>query len=164
MTDTQTSPDIQAVVDAWRPFVHDIGNWHSLVEYVEPKPTGCGLVYELANPLGRPDESFAVADMRGIEYAQPHYHANGEVEIYFVLQGLGQVVVGSEVVMVEKGSVVVTPSSTAHYTIPDKEQGLVLAVVNTPPFNPENNIDLTATDLAVGYDHEQFQRLVQSAA
>jgi mannose-6-phosphate isomerase-like protein (cupin superfamily) len=116
-------------------------------------------VYELENPLGRANESFAVADMRGVEFAQPHYHANGEVEIYFVLHGLCRVVVGDEVLRVEKGSVVVTPSGTTHYALPDTEQGLVLAVVNTPPFKLANNIDIAKTDHAHGYDHNLFVRL-----
>lgn len=29
-------------------------------------------------------------------------------------------------------------------------------VVNTPPFDPENNIDVNATDMGVHYDHELF--------
>ncbi len=161
MVDTTYSPEIQALVDAWRPYLDGIEDWQTLVEGVEPKATGCGPVHELDNPLGRSDESFAVADMRGVKFAQPHYHANGEVEVYLVLHGLGQVVVGSEVLQVEKGSVVVTPSGTTHYALPDPEQGLVLAVVNTPPFNPTNNIDVTETDPAHNYDHELFGRLTK---
>ncbi|MEK7152431.1 MAG: cupin domain-containing protein [Patescibacteria group bacterium] len=161
-TGAQYSPEIQEVLDAWQPYVDSIDSWQSIIEGVEPKATGCGPVYEPDSPLGRPNESFAIADMRGVEYAQPHYHANGEVEIYFVLQGLGRVVVGNEVILVEKGSVVVTPSGTAHYVIPDKEQGLVLAVVNTPPFNPKNNIDVTESDLEAGYNHGQFKELTNS--
>lgn len=99
--------------------------------------------------------------MRGVEFAQPHYHTNGEVEIYFVLQGIGRVVVGNEIVQGEKGSVVATPSDTTHYAIPEKEQGLVMAVINTPPFSPANNVDVIETDLGVHYDHEQFLSLTQ---
>ena len=156
------SPEIQEVLDVWQPYVNSINDWRRAVEDIEPKATGCGPVYELVNPLDRPNESFAIADMRGVEYAQPHYHANGEVEIYWVVQGLGRVVVGDEVLAVEKGSVVVTPSGIAHYAIPDKHEGLVLAVVNTPPFNPENNIDVAETNAAAHYDHERFKQLVQA--
>lgn len=157
----QYSPEIEAVVDAYQLFVAKIEDWQILVGDVEPKATGCGPVYEPDNPLGRTDESFAIADMRGVKYAQPHYHANGEVEIYFVFQGLGRVVVGNEVLPVERGSVVVTPAGTTHYAIPDKEQGLVLVLVNTPPFNPVNNIDVTETDLAHSYNHELFKQLTK---
>jgi mannose-6-phosphate isomerase-like protein (cupin superfamily) len=163
MPTIQHLPEVQAVLDVWQPYVSGIDNWQALVEGVEPKATGCGPVYELNGLAGRTNESFAVADMRGIEYAQPHYHANGETEIYFVLQGAGRAVVGNKVLKVEKSSVVVTPSNTTHYAIPDKEQGLVLAVVNTPPFRPENNIDITESDPAVKYDHALFQSLTQQS-
>ena len=55
---------------------------------IHPKPTGCGPVYELKNPIERPNESFAIADMREIQVAEPHYHP--ETEIYFVLEGRGR--------------------------------------------------------------------------
>jgi len=161
MANAQHSPEIKPLIDAWQPYVAAVEDWQTLVEGVEPKATGCGPVYELDNPIGRSDESFAVADMRGIEFAQPHYHANGEVEVYFVLHGLGRVVVGNEILQVEKGSVVVTPSGTVHYALPDKEQGLVLAVVNTPPFELANNIDVSETDPAHHYDHKLFKHLTQ---
>jgi mannose-6-phosphate isomerase-like protein (cupin superfamily) len=159
MASVQYSTEITSLIDAWRPYIAAVEDWQALVEGVEPKATGCGPVYELDSPIGRSDESFAVADMRGVEFAQPHYHANGEVEVYFVLHGLGRVVVGNEILQVEKGSVVITPSGTVHYALPDKEQGLVLAVVNTPPFELVNNIDVSETDSVHQYDHELFKRL-----
>jgi mannose-6-phosphate isomerase-like protein (cupin superfamily) len=161
MANAQYSPETKPLIDAWQSYIAAVEDWRVLVEAVEPKATGCGPVYELDNPLGRPDESFAVADMRGIEFAQPHYHANGEVEVYFVLHGLGRVVVGNEILQVEKGSIVVTRSGTVHYALPDKEQGLVLAVVNAPSFNLANNIDVSEADPAHHYDHEIFKRLTQ---
>ncbi len=156
----QPSPEIQKVLDVWQPYVDSIDDWQVIVGDIKPVATGCGPVYEVPNPLDRSNESFAIADMRSIEYAQPHFHANDETEIYFVLQGRGQVVVGYEVLSVEKGNTVVTPSGTAHYTIPNQKEGLVLAVVNTPPFNPENNIDLTKSNPDVQFDYEQFQQLI----
>lgn len=162
MANATSSPEIQNLVEVWQPYIDSVEDWQTLVEGVEPKATGCGPVYELGNPLGRANESFAVADMRGIEFAQPHYHANGEVELYFVLHGLGRVVVGNEVLRVEKGGVVITPSGTVHYALPDKEQGLVLAVVNTPPFNPANNVDIAETNPSHSYNHELFKQLTKS--
>lgn len=158
----QYSPEIQALVDTWQAYLTPVDNWQDLVQGVEPKATGCGPVYELDNPLERPNESFAIADMRGVDFAQPHYHANGEIEVYFVLAGLGRVVVGNEIRVVAQGDVVVTPSGTTHYAIPHKEQGLVLGVVNTPPFRLENNIDVIGTDPDVGYDHSMFLELTQT--
>src|SRR5690349_9138628 len=111
------------LLDDWQTYFESIGDWQSVVAGIEPKQTGCGLVYEADSPLDRPDESFAIADMRGVDFAQPHYHTNGEVEIYFVIEGLGRVVVGYEVINVKQGSFVATPADMAHYAIPDKEQG-----------------------------------------
>lgn len=161
MTESHYPDTVQDVLDAWKPYIDTIKDWHDLVESIEPKATGCGPVYELENPLNRSNESMAIADMRGIDFAQPHYHANGETELYFVLQGQGRIIVGNEIIPVEKGSVVVTSPDTAHYTIPNKEDGLVLAVVNTPPFQFANNIDVTQSDTRVHYDHGQFKRLTQ---
>ncbi len=152
------TPEIDDVLAAWQPYIHTIDNWQSLVEGVEPKPTGCGPVYELPNPIERPHESFAIADMRELAFAEPHYHTNGESEIYIVLTGLGTVVVGGKEDEVEKGSVSVTPPETAHFTIPKRD--LVLAVINTPPFNANNAVSLEESDSRVGYDLDQLQRLV----
>lgn len=160
--DNVYTPTIKAVLGIWRPYVDSIEDWTVLVGDVEPKATGCGPIYELAGLLDRHNESFAIADMRGIKYAQPHYHTNGETEIYFVLQGQGCVVVGGVVMPLKKGDVTVISTETAHYAIPDKNEGLVLAVINTPPFNPKNNIDLMASNNAVGYSHEQFKELTDS--
>lgn len=157
---TQNSPEIQTVLDVWQPYVNAIDDWRTHVRGVEPKATGCGPVYEL-DALDRPKESFAIADMTSIDFAQPHKHVNGEVEVYFVLQGIGRVVVGHEIVKAAQGDTIVTPSGIAHYAIPHKNQGLVLAVVNTPPFNPENVIDLYASDKAAQFDYKQFKELTE---
>lgn len=152
---------MEAIVKAWKPYLEGIDDWQEVVKAIEPKPSGCGLVYELPNPseLDRPNESFAIADMRDLDVAEPHYHANGETEIYFVLQGLGLVVVGRKEQLVDEGSVVITPPDTVHFTVPQGD--LVLAVVNTPPFNSDNYVTVTETDERVGFDQEQFVRLSQ---
>lgn len=158
MTDTQNST-INELVTAWKTYFETVDNWQKLVTGIEPKTTGCGPVYELENKLNRPNESLAIADMRGIEYATPHYHANGETEVYFALEGAGLVVVGSEETQSKKGSVIVIPPDTAHYAIPDKVQGLILAVVNTPPFSIANNIDLADDNPEVNFDLNMFKQL-----
>ena len=151
---------IDQVVAAWTAYTDTIQDWQTLVEGVEPKQTDCGSVYELPNPIDRPNESFAIADMRDLKYSEPHYHANGEVEIYIVLTGLGKVFVGGEESELRPGSVSVTPPETTHFTIPT--DNLTLAVVNTPPFNPNNAISITETDASVGFDKQQFDALKQS--
>ncbi len=86
--------EMEGVVAAWKPYLDSVQDWQLLVDDVEPKPTGCGPVYELPNPINRPNETFAIADMRELKVYEPHYHANGETEIYVVLQGSGSIVVG----------------------------------------------------------------------
>jgi len=135
-------------------------DWRQLVGNTPPKATNCGPVYELETQSGCSSFGFAIADMRGIGVASPHYHTNGETEIYFVLEGSGHVVLRGKERIVKKGDVVVIPPDTAHYVFSIK--GLVLAVVNQPPFNPKNCIDLTESDPEVKFDLEQFQLLTSS--
>jgi mannose-6-phosphate isomerase-like protein (cupin superfamily) len=131
--------EIQEVVDVWGAYFEGLADWEALIEGVEPRQTGCGPVYEVPNPIeGRPNESFAIADMRGLEMSEPHLHANGEYEIYFVLQGVGRTAVGNAIHDLEPDTYVVTRPDTVHVTIPG--EGLVLAVVNTPPFKAENYV------------------------
>ena len=154
MSDTPT--EVESLLAAWRSYLDTIEDWQTLVQGIEPKSTGCGLVYELPNPIDRPNESFAIADMRNVKITEPHYHPN-ETEIYIVLQGSGKIVVGGKEQPIEKGSIVVTPPDTAHFTIPDKD--LVLAVINTPPFKPENYVVIAETDQAFGFDKAQYEGL-----
>lgn len=154
---TEYDQRMEAVVAAWMPYINSIGDWQQEVKVIKPVLTGCGPVYELPNPIDRPNESFAIADMRNLSITEPHYHPNDETEIYVVLQGLGTIVVGQKEQQVKKGSVIVTPPDTTHFTIPDSD--LVLAIINTPPFKPENYVVIRETDYAVGFDQEQFKRL-----
>jgi mannose-6-phosphate isomerase-like protein (cupin superfamily) len=98
--------------------------------------------------------------MRGVKVALPHYHKNGETEIYFVIQGLGLTVVGGKEIYLEKGSVVVTPPNTTHFTIPKRD--LVMMVINTPNFNAENIVEPTDSDPNVKFDKEQYDKLVHN--
>lgn len=139
--------NMQELVTAWGEYLATVNDWETLVEGIEPKVGGCGLVYEVANPIERPDESFAIADMRQLELSEPHKHINGETEIYFVVQGVGKIAVGNEVHDLAPGTSIVTPPDTVHITLPGKD--LVLAVVNTPPFNIDNYVVVDSTDDAV---------------
>lgn len=152
---------INEVVAAWTAYTDTITDWQQLVAGIVPKATDCGPVYELPNPLNRPNESFAIADMRELRITGPHYHANGEIEIYIVLTGIGKVFVGGGEDELGPGSGSVTPPNTVHFTVP--VENLVLAVVNTPPFSPENAISIMETDASVGFDKSQFEALKQSA-
>jgi mannose-6-phosphate isomerase-like protein (cupin superfamily) len=139
--------DIQETVAAWEGYLRTIDDWHKLIDGIEPKIGGCGLVYEIPNPIDRPNESFAIADMRELDVSEPHRHINGEVEIYTVLQGIGKIAVGTDIYELKPGVTIVTPPDTMHITIPTGN--LVLAVVNTPPFNADNYIAMTENDPVV---------------
>ena len=150
--------DIEEVVKVWSEYIESMPDWQVLVVDVEPKNTECGPVYEPESPLSGRTETFAIADMRNINVAQPHYHANNETEICFVIQGSGLTVMGGEEIEVEKGSIVVTPPNTAHYTFPQKD--LVMVVINTPSFKLENNIGITDTNPDVKFSKEQYELLL----
>lgn len=151
------APDM---VNAWQQFVHEIKDWQELVKLYKPHSGGCGIVYELPNFLNRPNEDFAIVDMRNVPFAEPHYHPDGVVEMYIVLQGTAIIVVGTHEYTVAAGDVVVIPPLTAHFTIPDHD--FVIAVVNTPPYRPELYISLHASNDSVCFDQQQFVRLCKN--
>jgi len=157
---TQNTPEIEELINVWQAYITTMGDWQALVKGVVPKQTYCGPIYEPQSPLNRPNESFAISDMRHIKVAHPHYHTGGETEIYFVLSGSGLTVDGGEELQIKAGDVIVTPPQTAHFTIP--KENLVMIVINMPPFNPDNNIGIEATDASVKYDHAQYKRLAPS--
>ena len=163
MASNPNTSGIDEVVHTWKAYIDTINDWQELVQGVEPKSVGCGLVYELPNPSGinRPGEDFCIADMRQLSrepgYSEPHYHPKGVTELYFVLGGFALSVVGGAERHVGPGDIIVTPENTTHYVIPD--QDFVIAVVNQPPFTPDCYIPITETDPSVGFDKEQFERL-----
>lgn len=145
------TPEIEELIAAWQAYLKTV-DWQTLIAGIEPKIGGCGKVYELDNPLDRPNESFAIADMRGLEFSEPHKHINGETEIYFILEGMGKISLGigddARFEGLQPGVVIVTPPDTPHGTYsPHKD--LVLAVVNTPPFDAGNVVTLNETDAAM---------------
>lgn len=154
---TNSTPEIEELIRVWQAYITTMTDWQGMAKETTPKQTQCGLIYELEDPLNRPNESFAIADMRAIKIAEPHYHAGGETEIYFIISGSGTSVVGGEELQIKEGDVIVTPPETAHFTIP--EDNLVMIVINTPPFNPQNNIGVDTSKPEVGYDHEQYKKL-----
>lgn len=154
---TKSTPEIEELISAWQKYIAKMDDWQKVVEGITPKDTYCGPVYEPTSPLDRQNESFAIADMREVKVAEPHYHTGGETETYFVISGSGLTVVGGEELEIKAGDVIVTPPETAHFTIP--KENLVMIVINTPPFNPNNNIHVDETKPDVKYDHQQLKRL-----
>ncbi len=148
---------INQMIIAWQTYIHTKANWHELVNSVVPKYTGNGAIYELPNFLNRPNESFAVCDMRELLFSEPHYHPDNDIEIYFVLEGSALVVVGNNEQHAHKGDVIIIPSNTAHFTIPNNE--FIMAIVNTPLFKFESYIVVNQTNPDVIFDHEYFIEL-----
>ncbi len=142
------NPEITDTVAAWEAYFAIVEDWEALVAGVEPKVGGCGRVYELPNPIDSPQESFAIADMRGMEFSEPHKHSGGETEIYHIIRGVGKVGVGNEIHEARPGVTIVTPPDTVH-CVYSPEQDIVLAVINTPPFNAGNYVSLDETQTAV---------------
>jgi mannose-6-phosphate isomerase-like protein (cupin superfamily) len=153
---------IDELLTAWQGYCAGLADWQSLVQGVEPKQSGCGLLFELPSPLTRPGEDFAIADMRRIAVAEPHYHPKDNWEFYIVLQGTATVVVGGKPQRVAQGDSVIIPPDTAHFTIPDNQ--VVIAAINTPPFKPENYIKLESSNAAVHFDAQQFKGLTKALA
>jgi mannose-6-phosphate isomerase-like protein (cupin superfamily) len=155
--------DMKDRIAAWQAFLSKPENsWQQVVAHKPSRNSNCGVVYELENFLNDPNEGFAIVDMRNLAFAEPHYHLHDEVEIYIVLQGTACVVVGKEERYVVVGDVIVTLAGTAHYVIPDDQ--FVIAVINTPPFDPKKYVQLTQTNESVSFDYEQFTRLVKKSA
>lgn len=148
------------LIHAWKDYLNGLEDWQTIVKGVAPKQTQCGPIYEPESPLPGRSETFAISDMRNIKVALPHYHKNGETEIYFVIQGSGLTVVGGEQTQLKKGTVVVTPPNTTHFTIPKSD--LVMMVINTPNFNAQNIVEPTESDPAVKFDKQQYDRLVRN--
>lgn len=157
---TKSTPEIEELITAWQKYIKTMGDWQNVVEGVKPKQTYCGPVYEPPSPLDRPDESFAVADMRNIKVVEPHYHTGGETEVYFIISGSGLTVIGGKELEVTTGDVIVTPPETAHFTTP--KENLVMIAVNTPPFSPDRSVHVNETAPQFKYDHEQYKRLTKT--
>jgi len=146
-------------IEAWKQFLSKSENhWQKLILNQPPIYSGCGAIYELENFLHDPNEDFAIVDMRNIAFAEPYYHPNAHREIYIVLQGTACIVLGYKEFQVTLGDIVVIPSNTSHFTIPDKN--FVIAVINTPPYKPDHYIPLSKSDSIVSFDYNQFCQLI----
>ncbi len=150
--------DIDSIVELWGKYADKLEDWQKEVGRKQPKITQCGPVYELESPFPKHFGSYAISDMREVDVAYPHYHKGRETEIYFVIQGTGLTVVGGQEIELEKGSVVVTPPNTTHFTIPKDD--LVMLVINTPKFNKDNIVEPVDSDPEVRFDKDQYDELV----
>ena len=148
---------VNEAAEAWKKYFEESDfSWQQLINSTELKQSGCGPIYVFDNPINRPNETVAIADMRDLKITEPHYHPE-ETEIYIILSGSGMIVIGGEEQQITQGDVIVTPPDTAHFTIPKSE--LVLAAINIPAFKPENYVILNESNEEVGFDRLQFEKL-----
>lgn len=148
--------NITETQNVWQNYFKKLIDWRTLVQNSAPIEGNNGLIYSLPNPIERHNESFAIADMSGIIVSEPHYHP--EVELYFLLQGSGFVVIGGKEKLLSKNAPVTIPSNIAHFTVPEKD--LVIAIINTPPFDAEHYSVLTENNATVGFNKKQFEQYV----
>jgi len=50
---------LTTLINSWQHYLKNNEDWESLIKDIPSKQTACGPVYELLNPLDRPNESFA---------------------------------------------------------------------------------------------------------
>ena len=137
--------DQTSIVAAWKDIVLSIDDWKAAVAAVTPEDSPSGVVYDLPDfAPGRP-ESFAIVDLRAIGKAggvdEPHYHANGEVEVHIPIAGSSKANIGGQERTFTVGDVVVINSEIAHFFVPDEDY--VVGVVSLPSFDPENYVPVT---------------------
>jgi mannose-6-phosphate isomerase-like protein (cupin superfamily) len=147
--------DLDAIKDYWTAFLAG-RDWRELTASVIAKAVGCGDVYELPT-LSRPGEELCIADMRDLPISEPHYHPAGNYEMYVVMDGTANLVVGSHETSVRSGMAVIIPPNHVHYAVPDRY--FVTAAINLPGYTDENYIVTTASNPQVGFDLKQFTRL-----
>jgi|GEM_PF-1776946 len=151
---------IQEMISVWDTFFKTT-TWQELARPYAPIANGCGTIYALpANFLNRSNEDCAIVDMRNVKFTEPHYHHN--IEVYFIMQGSGIVVLGNKEHVVSAGDIIFITPNTAHFTIPNND--LVMAVVNTPPYTPEDYFPLTASNEDVYFDWKHFEKLAHNAS
>lgn len=144
--------ELRNIINVWKAYLESVNDWRELIDGAKAKSGGCGQIYELPNPIYRPAESFAIADMRNIELMEPHKHVNNETEIYFCIEGSGKAVIGDSLEELKPGKIVIIPPNTLH--IVSVHSGLVIAAINTPPFNPGNvvNLSMDAPEVLLALD------------
>ena len=68
-----------------------------------------------------------------------HYHRQAE-EVYYILQGQGQMVIDDEIRLVEPGDTVIIPPPSQHLIRNVGTEELVMVVTCAPAWSPEDEI------------------------
>jgi mannose-6-phosphate isomerase-like protein (cupin superfamily) len=137
---------LNALVRAWGQYLTNVLDWRQLVRGVKPVSSSRGLQYEVRNPFRHYNERLTIVDMSELHLSEPHRYLD-ELEVYFVLQGTGKMVVGNEALALWPHGVVVVPPGAL--SIICSYGSLVLAVVHRPLPNPANYVRLSYDDSEV---------------
>ena len=97
----------------------------------------CGLVWELIDSKNSEAEkiNLAVVNVDKGQEAQPHIHKATE-ELYYILEGEGEVNIGGTVRGVSEGYVVFIPPGCVHKIKNTGSTTLRLLAINSPPYDP----------------------------
>ena len=101
---------------------------------VKPIEDPCGLLRELYN-----SENISVAHNTVLGEAEEHMHRRTE-EIYYIVKGKGQVVIGGETIDIEEGDLIPIPKNTWHYLRKIDGKDLEVLVVTHPKYDPSDLI------------------------
>jgi len=97
----------------------------------DPVPCPCGQAFRIVTAADGGPASFHVVQIRG--EATKHRHAK-LTEMYYCLEGMGQIELDDEVHDFNPGTVVVIPPGVAHAARGD----LTIINVVVPPFDPDD--------------------------
>ncbi|MCL0070529.1 cupin domain-containing protein [Dehalococcoidia bacterium] len=97
----------------------------------------CGLVWELIDRKNTDAQRLNLAQVNIDEgrAAQLHLHRQTE-EIYFILEGQGEVTIGENAYSVSQGYAVLIPPGCVHTIKNSGRTTLQLLAINSPPYDP----------------------------
>ena len=104
---------------------------------VAPIKGYCGLVWELIDTKNTEAQklNLALVTIDEGQAAQPHLHHATE-ELYFILEGEGEVSIGQMVSRVSQGYAVFIPTGYIHTIRNTGSTTLRLLAINSPPYDP----------------------------
>ena len=100
----------------------------------------CGQIFRYINRVNVPETNLSciLVEMAPGEISDLHHH-NKSQEIYFVIEGKGQIRLGDRTIIVNPGDAVHIPTRVKHSIENDGEILMQLFVVNSPPYQ-ENDV------------------------
>jgi mannose-6-phosphate isomerase-like protein (cupin superfamily) len=101
---------------------------------IEPHEDPCGLMWELYH-----SDNMSIAYIEVTGRAKRHKHEVME-EIYYIEKGEGQLIVGDETLILQKGDIFSIPKNTWHYLNKIEDTPFEVLVVSHPRYNPDDFI------------------------